>query len=334
MSLAPFHHAAVVGDGAMGTLCAVILGENGCNVRLWSHRPDRAAQITGARENVEYLPGCRLPDRVTVTCEPGVAFDGADVVVSAVPCQFMRSVWRKLAGFVLPEVPVICTAKGIELDSLLLPCDILRDVGLSQPMVALSGPSIAPEVALRQPCTVVAASDDPTVAQITQLTFSNDYFRVYTSTDRVGVELAGATKNIIGLAAGILDGLELGCNAKAALLTRGLAEIADLGAALGANRDTFRGLAGVGDLITTCISPVGRNRSAGEKIGRGMSTADVVESTSSVIEGIPTTRAVLQLAAANGVAMPITLAVAAVLDGRITPKLAIVELMNRELRPE
>lgn len=334
MSPAPFQQAAVVGDGAMGTLCAVILGENGCNVRLWSHRPDRAARIAEARENVEYLPGCRLPDCVTVACEPDVVFDGAEVVVSAVPCQFMRSVWRQLAGFVRPDVPIICTAKGIELDSLLLPCDILRDVGLSQPLVALSGPSIAPEVAQKQPCTVVAASNNPIAAQITQLTFSNDYFRVYTSADRVGVELAGATKNIIGLAAGILDGLELGCNAKAALLTRGLAEIAELGAALGANRDTFRGLAGVGDLVTTCISPIGRNRSAGEKIGRGMSTADVVESTSSVIEGIPTTRAVLHLAAANGVAMPITQAVAAVLDGRMTPRQAIAELMNRELRPE
>lgn len=334
MSAAPIQRVAVMGDGAMGTLCALILAENGCDVRLWSHRPDRAQRISDARENTEYLPGCPLPDRVSITTEAHLAVERADLIVSAIPCQFMRSVWRDFAGLCAADAPVVSTAKGIELDSLLLPCDIIADLGIESPVAALSGPSIAPEVALRQPCTVVVAANDHQLACRIQVAFSNHYFRVYTSGDRIGVELAGATKNIIGIAAGILDGLELGCNAKAALLTRGLAEIAELGEALGAQRDTFRGLAGVGDLITTCISPVGRNRSAGEKIGRGMSTADVIASTPSVIEGIPTTRAVLQLAAANGVPMPITQAVASVLDGRQSPQQAITELMTRRLRPE
>ena len=334
MSSAPFQQIAVIGDGAMGTLCAVICGENGHNVHLWGHRPDRIHRIAQSRENTRYLPGVQLPLTVRVTAEPSAAFDGVDLVIVAVPCQFIRSVWDQLAGFVPAGTPVVSTAKGIELDTLLLPCDIVREAVPATPVAALSGPSIAPEVAQRQPCAVVVASDDATLARRVQSTLSNGYFRVYTSGDRVGVELAGATKNIIGLAAGILDGLGLGCNAKAALLTRGLAEIAELGVKLGASRDTFRGLAGVGDLITTCISPVGRNRSAGEKIGQGMATPDVVGSTSSVIEGIPTTRAVLALASRHQVPMPITESVAAVLDGQVTPRQAIAELMARRLRPE
>ncbi len=331
---ATIQRASVVGDGAMGTVCAKILAENGVTVRLWSNFPEQAADIARDRENKRFLPGHKLADAITITADPAEAFTGAELVISAIPCQFIRPVWKRLAAHYPAGLPIVAVSKGIEINTKMISTQILDDVLGSLRVVALSGPSIAPELANRQPCTVVAASDDLELASIVQHTFSNAYFRVYTNADLIGVEIAGATKNVIALAAGIIDGIEAGCNAKAALLTRGLVEIARLGVALGANPETFWGLAGVGDLVTTCISPVGRNRTAGERIGRGMSAEQVIASTRSVIEGIPTTGAVLQLAAGQGVEMPITSAVADVLAGQTPPRDAITALMTRELKHE
>lgn len=326
---------AVIGDGAMGTLCAIMLAENGCAVRLWSAFPDDAARIARCRENRTYLPGAALPDAVDVTGDDAEALADADLVVSAVPTQFMRGVWTRLAPHAPRSRPICSVAKGIETGTLLRPTQILADVlGAKVPTAALSGPSIAPEIARGLPATVVVASGDVSLAARFQHVFTRPYFRVYTNPDPLGVELAGATKNVIAIAAGILDGLEAGVNAKAALLTRGLVEITRLGEALGARAETFAGLAGMGDLVTTCFSPVGRNRSFGEAIGRGGDVEQTLSASRSVVEGVPTTAGVVELAARCGVEMPITEGVRAVLMGDQSPEQAIRELMTRPLKSE
>lgn len=326
----------------MGTLCTLLLAERGVRVTLWGASPQRIAVIARDRENRRYLPGHPLPDTITPTADPERALaDRPQLIVSAVPCQYLRAVWSAIAHHMPESVPVVSVTKGIENGTLLRPTQIIQQCAAQAghapdrvPLACLSGPSIAPEVAARKPATVVVAADDPGVAGLVQTTLSTKYFRVYTSGDLLGVELAGAVKNIIALAAGICDGIEAGDNAKASLITRGLVEITRLGHAMGAHADTFRGLAGVGDLITTGVSQVGRNRSAGEKIGRGMTADAVVASTPSIIEGIPTTRSVLALAAKHHVELPIVSAVASVLfDGR-SPADAIDALMTRRLREE
>lgn len=318
----------------MGTLCAMLLACRGIRVALWGVHPDQVADVAGARENRRHLPGFRLPNGISVTDDARRAFDGAGLVVSAVPCQYTRAVWSRIAPAAPGGVPIVSVTKGVELDSLLRPTEVLAAVAPGAPLACLSGPCIAPEVAAGKPTSVVAAASDNDVALLVQQAFSNGRFRVYTSGDIVGVEIAGAAKNVIALAAGICDGIEAGDNAKASLLTRGLAEIARLGAATGASPATFRGLAGVGDLFTTCVSKIGRNRSAGERIGRGVPVAQVIESTPAVIEGIPTTRAVLTLAERHHVEMPITAAVASVLFDGVHPEQAIDRLMSRQLKSE
>jgi glycerol-3-phosphate dehydrogenase (NAD(P)+) len=246
----------------------------------------------------------------------------------------MREVWRAIKPWYPVGVPVVSVTKGIENGTLMCPTDIVQDIVGRGSIAALSGPSIAPEVARGLPATVVIASEDLDLAERAQQYFSTRTFRVYTNPDLIGVELAGASKNVIAVAAGIADGLGAGDNAKAALLTRGLVEITRLGVAMGAQAATFKGLAGIGDLVTTCISRVSRNRTAGEKIGKGMTMAEVVASTPSVIVGIPTTAGVLELAARHRVEMPITQAVYSVLHGHSTPANAIDGLMTRQLKPE
>lgn len=330
----PIPSVTVIGDGAMGTTCALVLAHNGIPVKLWGRSADHVAEIKRNRENKRYLPGHPLPDLIDVVSDARAAFEKPAFVISAVPCQFIRRIWQTLKEHVPPSVPVVSVAKGIEVDTLLRPTEIIRDCIGDVPTACLSGPCIAPEVAERKPTGVVVASDDATVASRVQQGFSNSYFRVYTSNDLIGVETAAAVKNVIAIAAGICDGIQAGDNAKAALVTRGLVEITRLGVALGARVETFRGLAGVGDLVTTCISSVSRNRSAGEQIGRGATIQEVQASSPSVVEGIPTTRSVLELAAKLGVELPIVRGVAAVLfDGR-KPTDAIEELMTRPLKSE
>ncbi|MFW6133668.1 MAG: NAD(P)H-dependent glycerol-3-phosphate dehydrogenase [Planctomycetota bacterium] len=329
---------SIIGDGAMGTTCAIMLAENGCDVRMWSAFRDAAAELARTRENRRFLPGVRLPESVAVTGDDAEALGGCDLAVCAVPTQFIRRVWRRLAPACPTDLPVCSVAKGIERESLLRPTQILRDVldadRSDRPLAALSGPSIAPEVVRRQPATVVVASEHADLAERVQCLFMRPYFRVYTNPDLTGVELAGATKNVIAIAAGILDGLEAGDNAKAALLTRGLVEITRLGVALGARAETFAGLAGVGDLVTTCICPVGRNRSFGESIGRGKTRAEALGATESVVEGVDTTVSVLGLAERAGVEMPITRAVHDVLFAGTPPVTAIHDLMTRPMKAE
>ncbi|MBI5866606.1 MAG: NAD(P)-dependent glycerol-3-phosphate dehydrogenase [Planctomycetes bacterium] len=326
--------ATVVGAGAMGTICAQILANNGVNVALLVRRPEVVDELRSYRENRRYLLGTRLDARILPTIEARSAFRNTEFVLSAIPCQHMRGVWEPIATAVPAGVPICSVTKGIETGSLKLPSQILRAYLPAHPIAVLSGPSIAPEVARCLPATVVAACSQPDVAQFVQQALSTSWFRIYTNPDVLGVELAGALKNVIAIAAGILDGLRAGDNANAALLTRGLVEITRLGVAMGALPQTFMGLAGIGDLVTTCVSPLGRNRTAGQKIGSGATAEEVEKSSVSVVEGIPTTKAVLALAQRMGVEMPITRAVADVLFSGKPALTAITELMNRPLKAE
>ncbi len=323
----------------MATVCAKILAENGHRVRMWSAFEDAAESLAAARENKRFLPGCMLPDSVEVTADASKAMAGANLAVEAVPVQYIRWWWLKLKDFCPAGLPVVSVAKGIEKGTLLRATQIVRDVldgspDSSRPVATLSGPCIAPEVARGLPATVTVASGDAKLSRHVQQLFGRPYFRVYTNTDLVGTEIAAASKNVIAIAAGVLDGLGMGDNAKAALLTRGLVEIARLGSAFKAQNDTFVGLAGMGDLVTTCISPVGRNRSFGEAIGRGMTVEQALGMTESVVEGVDSTVSILALAATRGVEMPITEAVHKVLFEGVSPGDAILELMSRPLRSE
>ena len=331
----PIPRVTIVGDGAMGTLCALLLTDRGTEVTMWSVSPQYAEILNRDRENPRFFPGYRLPEamRIVHDAEEAFAF-GPTLILSAVPCQFMRSVWTKLAAATPKNVPIVSVAKGLEVDTLLRPTDIIEECVGKVTVACLSGPSIAREVAQKKPATVLAASEHEPTARLVQEGFSTDYFRVYTSTDLLGVEVAGAVKNVIAIAGGICDGLKAGSNAKASLLTRGLVEITRLGVAMGASADTFRGLAGVGDLATTCMSPHSRNRTAGERIGRGATVEEAIAATESVIEGIPTTKAVLKLAHQYDVEMPIVEAIARVLFEGVHPEQAVETLMTRRLRAE
>jgi glycerol-3-phosphate dehydrogenase (NAD(P)+) len=329
-----FEQVAMIGDGQMATVCSVMLADRGARVRLWGNDRQNIEAMKATHENRRYLPGLKIPDRVSFTTDASAVFANADVVVSAVPCQFIRGVWQRIAPAFPRGMPVVNVAKGIENETLLRPSEIIRECVGPVSVTALSGPSIAAELARCMPATVVAASDDLNLARNVQETFSSQWFRVYTNDDLLGVEIAGAAKNIIALAAGIVDGLKAGDNAKAALLTRGLVEITRLGVAMGAKPETFAGLAGLGDLVTTCVSPLGRNRSAGQLIGQGRNVTDVIASTPSVIEGIPTTRSVYQLARRHSVEMPITEAVHGVLFESKDVIATLTELMTRRLKGE
>jgi len=321
--------AAVVGAGAWGTTVAIHLARKGLPVRLWTRDPERARRMQEERENARHLPSFRFPDGLEVVSD-GVG--ECDFVACAVPTQHIRAVFTALARS-LPRVPLVSLSKGIEIGTGLLPSRILESVldHRGQPTAVLTGPCIAREVAEGKPTAVVVAGDE---ARMFQEAFSSKRLRVYTSEDKLGCELAGAMKNVIGVAAGIVDGLGLGDNAKASMLTRGIVEIARLGLALGARPATFTGLAGFGDLFTTCVSPLGRNRGVGERIGRGEKVADVLASMTAVAEGVPTTRAVVEIARARGVELPIAEALYGVLFDDVDPHLAINALMGRAARPE
>lgn len=315
---------------------------------MWGAFEQSIERLIQDRQQRTLLPGVRVPESVRLTANDDDCFDGCTLILSAIPTQYMRSIWQRLKPHVPAGVPIISVAKGIENSSLLRPTQIIADVlGGKQlvdgqwvgpvcdwPLVALSGPNIAAEIARYLPATAVAASDDATIAQRVQATFSTQWFRVYTNNDVIGVELAGAIKNVIALAAGVLDGLAAGNNAKAALVTRGLVEIIRLGVAMGAREATFHGLAGLGDLITTCVSPEGRNRRVGEQIGRGAKLNDILATMESVAEGVPTTQSVLQLAQRFKVAMPITEAVHSVLFENRDVLEALADLMRRDPKAE
>ena len=321
----------------MGTVLGMLFCEKNIPVRIWGYDHQQLAQIAQARENKKFLPGYKLPENLIFESEDAKIMSGADLIVSAVPCQFTRSIWMRLKNQTPKAVPIVSVAKGVENDTLLCPTQILKEV-LDLPdnagLVVLSGPTIADELARKLPATACAAAIDEKLAERVQYTFSVPWFRVYTNTDVVGVELAGAMKNIIAIAAGIIDGIGAGDNAKAALLTRGLAEISRLGIACGARPETFAGLTGLGDLVTTCISPKGRNRSFGERIGKGLNSEQAQGATESVVEGIATCKSVVALAKRYDVEMPITKAVYDVLFKNKPVQKAIEDLMKRRLKAE
>jgi glycerol-3-phosphate dehydrogenase (NAD(P)+) len=306
-------------------------------VRMWGHDRQQLRQIQNSRENKKFLPGYKLPDALVFEPEDQRIMAGADLIVSAVPCQFMRGVWNRLKDYVPANVPILSVAKGIEVDTLLRPTQILADLldeKQASRYAVLSGPTIADELARKLPATACAAASDEQLARDIQYTFSAPWLRIYTNTDVVGVELAAACKNIIAIAAGIIDGIGAGDNAKAALLTRGLAEITRLGVAMGAKPQTFAGLTGLGDLVTTCISPKGRNRSFGERVGKGQTPEQAQKATQSVVEGIATCKSVVALADRYNVEMPIAQAVYQVLFEGKSVQTAITDLMSRQLKSE
>ncbi len=345
--------------------CAHEPRQTGLEVKIWGYDADQLAETAKARENKKFLPGYKIPQSLIFEPDDAKIMAEADLIVSAAPCQFMRSVWTRLAAHVPASVPIVSVAKGIENDTLLRPTRILAEVlgrirapadepprtiklenagGAGEDLhflpamrlAVLSGPTIADELARKLPATACVASDDQALAENVQHTFSDGvpWLRVYTNSDILGVELAGAMKNVIALAAGLIDGTGLGDNAKAALLTRGLAEITRLGVAMGAAPLTFAGLAGLGDLVTTCISPTGRNRSFGERVGKGMSVNEARDATESVVEGIATCESVVQLAARHKIEMPITQAIYEIIFKNKPVKQAVADLMRRELKAE
>jgi len=335
MSLSQHQNVTIIGDGGMGTVLSILLCEKGIAARMWGYDAGQLAQIERRRENTKFLPGYKLPKSLVVEPMDDRAMLGADLIVSAIPCQYMRGMWTRLRGHVPPKVPIISVAKGIENETLQRPTQIIRDVlGDGRGLAVLSGPTIADELARKLPATACVAAEDEELARRMQQTFTCPWLRVYTNTDVVGVELAGAMKNVIAIAAGIIDGVGAGDNAKAALLARGLAEITRLGVAMGAREQTFAGLTGLGDLVTTCISPTGRNRSFGERIGRGQTLAEAQGATESVVEGVSTCKSVVALARRHGVEVPITRAVYEVLFDGKPVKAAIEDLMSRRPKAE
>ena len=328
---------AVVGAGAWGTALAIQAVRAGCAPRLWVFEPDLLAIIRASRENPWYLPGVRLPDAIDPHGDLAEAVGQAETVILAVPSHVFRSVARAMAPHVAPGARVLSAAKGIEEDRLARMSEILAEV-LTPPqrgdVAVLSGPTFAQEVGHGRPTAAVLASADPAVARELQRALGTPTFRLYTQADVTGVELGGALKNVMAIATGIADGLELGYNARAALLTRGLAEITRLGVALGARARTFAGLAGLGDLILTCTGELSRNRRLGMALARGESLAEWQAGTRSVAEGVRTAQAGLALARRAGVSAPVIAEVAAVLFERKAPREALLALLSRSARPE
>ena len=324
----------IIGDGAWGTALALLLHSKGYSVKIWGNFPDYIEEQREKRENYKFLPGIKIPRDINYTADLVDAAERAELFVCAVPTQFIRSVFKKFAPHYPRGVPVVSVAKGIEQKTLKRCTEVLAEFLEDAPLAALSGPSHAEEVARNVPTAVVIASKDRQLSRSLQDTFMATFFRVYTQEDIIGVELGGALKNVIALAAGMCDGLGYGDNTKSTLLTRGLVEISRLGVAAGAERLTFTGLSGIGDLITTSFSRHSRNRALGEKIGQGMSLQQVLESTEKVAEGVWTTISSRELAQKLGVAVPITDEANKVLFEGKDPRHAVVNLMTRSKKQE
>lgn len=328
---------AVVGAGSWGTAISGLLAHQGHRVRLWAHENETVRQIRELGENRTYLPEVELPSTLEVTGSLEEAVGDAEVVVSVSPSQFVDGVMGRAAEHLRRDALVVSASKGIETDTLRRMDQVLAEhlsAEQMQRLTVLSGPSFAVEVAGRVPTAVVAASSSREARLRVQQLFQTDHFRVYTNDDVVGVELGGALKNVIAVAAGVVAGLEFGRNAQAALMTRGLAEITRLGVAMGASRSTFAGLAGMGDLVLTCTGDLSRNRTVGYRLGRGESLDEILEGMTAVAEGVRTTEAVHELARRHGVEMPITAEVHAILQEGRDPREAVRNLMLREPKPE
>lgn len=319
----------------MGLVAAQLLIDAGvaATIRVWGRDEGSITQLRTTGTSAR-LPGWRLPKGIEVSTDPGVVLDGAEMVVIAIPTQFVRSALESMKTHIEKAASVVSLSKGVEVGTLRRVTEIATDVLGERPVGTLSGPAIATELAARKPALMVAASADESLAQAVQKLFTTPYQRIYTSDDVIGAEIAGAVKNVIAIAAGIVDGLDAGANAKSALLARGLAEIVRLGAALGADTETFFGLCGVGDLATTCFSPEGRNRSCGEALGKGEDLDAYLARTKSVVEGVATAKSVMAMAQNAGVELPIAHAVYSILYEGLDAKDAIAMLMSRELKDE
>jgi glycerol-3-phosphate dehydrogenase (NAD(P)+) len=328
-------NVAVVGAGSWGTALAVHLGRVGHEVRLWARDPALVDDMASQRANVEYLPGIALPDSVSVTHDMRAALRDAELVVSAIPSHGCRDVLRSAAPHVAPRAVIVSATKGLETDTMLRMSQVIaQETGGRHPVVVLSGPSFAVEVARQLPTAVLAASESAAAIELVQQEFRGPTFRLYGSDDVIGVEIGAALKNIIAIAAGVVEGLGLGHNALAALITRGLAELTRLACAAGGRRETLAGLSGLGDLVLTCTGNLSRNRHVGLELARGRALPDILASMKMVAEGVRTTGAALELGAKYGVELPIATQMGEVLNGRSDVRTAISALMLRPQRAE
>ncbi len=330
----PFGRVAILGSGGMGTALAILFAGHTGTVALWARDPELAEQMRRLRENPRHLPGVPIPSDLPISSQPEVILAGADLIVVAIPSCFLRSTLKVLAPLIPAGVPVLSVIKGLEVNSFRWPSDVLLEELGPRSISVLSGPSHAEEIARGLPASVVVAGPDSVLNTRVQTSLNHGRFRVYTNTDRPGVEMSGALKNIMGIAAGICDGLGFGDNAKAALLTRGLVEMTRFVVARGGESATLLGLAGVGDLITTCYSPFGRNRGVGLRIGRGEPLEQILASMTNVAEGVSTARAVHDVATRFQIDMPICSSVYAILYEQKSPLNALSDLMLRPPKRE
>ena len=330
-------HLAIVGAGSWGTALAIVLAPRFASVRLWVYETDLADRLRESRENDVYLPGCQLPAHVAITSDLSQALEGADVVLSVVPSHVVRGLYQRMLPSLNDSMMFVSATKGLENDSLLRMSQVIGQVLRDhfQPNIAaISGPSFAQEVARGEPTALVVASDEPGLAERIQAAFSGPTFRLYTSSDTIGVEIGGSIKNVVAIGAGVLHGMGLGHNAMAALITRGLAEMTRLAMAMGAQAKTLAGLAGLGDLVLTCTGDLSRNRSVGVALAHGRKLNDIVSSMRMVAEGIKTTNAAVDLGRRWSVEMPISEQMYQVLHFGISPREAIERLMVRSLKGE
>jgi len=332
---------AIIGGGAWGTGIAIVLGRKGTHrVRLWAHETDVCESITQKRVNEKFLPGCRIPDSVTASNDLAATLEGAHIVVSVMPSQHCRALFERMRPLIPPRTLIVSATKGLEEGSLQRVTEVIAEVlrrgdGSAPAVGALSGPSFAQEVARGDPTAITIASQDSALLRTVQQEFSDPSFRVYTNSDVVGVDLGGALKNIVAIAAGICDGLGLGHNSVAALITRGLAEMTRLVVACGGRTETMAGLAGLGDLVLTCTGGLSRNRSVGVELGRGQKLPEIIAGMHGMVaEGVFTTSAAVGLAHARKVEMPITEQMHAILHQEKSPREAIQELMTRSGKSE
>ncbi|WP_162511803.1 NAD(P)H-dependent glycerol-3-phosphate dehydrogenase [Dictyobacter aurantiacus] len=326
----------VIGSGAWGTTLAILLARKGIAATIWDHRPERALEMQHARENSVFLPGIHFPEAVRVTSDSAEAVQQKDMLLLVTPSQKLRENLRLLTPHLSRQTLLVNASKGIEINSLQRMTEVIAEEipDAQQRIAALSGPNLSREVAEGKPTAAVVAAYNADVARAAQDIINFNTFRVYTSNDVIGVELGGALKNIIAIGAGFNDGLGYGENAKAAIITRGLAEISRLGVAAGANPLTFAGLAGMGDLVGTCASPLSRNQQLGRRLAGGEKLADILKSTHSVAEGVSTTRAALRMADRYNVEMPIARLLSQILFEGLDPRKAVLELMMRDPKGE
>jgi len=326
----------VFGAGSWGTTFAKVLADAGCDVMLHARRDELASAITDGRENADYLAGIRLPDKLKATTDPAEAAEGASIVVLAVPSQTLRGNLQGWARLLPRGAAIVSLMKGVELGTTKRMSEVIAEVGGIDPerIVAISGPNRAREIALRQPAASVVACVDEQVAQRVADACAAPYFRPYTNTDVIGTELGGAVKNVVALAVGMAEGMGMGDNSKASIITRGLAETTRLGVALGGDPATFAGLAGLGDLVATCMSPLSRNRTFGVNLGRGMTVDEVIAVTKQTAEGVKSCESILQLAQDHGIDVPIIEQVNAVVHEGRTPQQVVESLLSRARKAE